>query len=114
MIVRTADVMGHGNIGVGTDLCQDQPDSIVEWMRVGRWTKSIDYGEGSATNPGFPPMPEWFNDNRDFGTIKAGLRAAGMDQAGVESVMGANWHRFFAESFGPAACGSESAVRAAE
>ena len=47
--------MGAENIGIGTDLCQDQPDSIVEWMRVGRWTKSIDYGEGSADKPGFRP-----------------------------------------------------------
>ncbi|NVK06105.1 MAG: membrane dipeptidase, partial [Marivivens sp.] len=65
-------------------------------------------------NPGFPPMPEWFNDNRDFGTIESGLRAAGMDQAGVDGVMGGNWHRFFAKSFGPAAGGSESVARAAE
>ena len=55
MIARTADLMGAENIGIGTDLCQDQPDSIVEWMRVGRWTKSIDYGEGSADKPGFHP-----------------------------------------------------------
>ena len=112
MIVRTADLMGHENIGIGTDLCQDQPDSIVEWMRVGRWTKSIDYGEGNAANPGFPPMPAWFNDNRDFGQIAAGLRAAGMDQTSIDGVMGSNWHRFFANNFGPAASGSESVVRA--
>ena len=49
MIARTADLMGVDHIGMGTDLCQDQPDSIVEWMRVGRWTKTIDYGEGSAS-----------------------------------------------------------------
>ena len=48
MIARTADLMGIDNIGIGSDLCQDQPDSVVEWMRVGRWTKEIDYGEGSA------------------------------------------------------------------
>ncbi len=54
MIARTADLMGIDQIGIGTDLCQDQPDSIVEWMRVGRWTKSIDYGEGSADAAGFP------------------------------------------------------------
>ncbi|HAE09222.1 MAG TPA: peptidase M19, partial [Alphaproteobacteria bacterium] len=34
MIARTADLMGIDNIGIGSDLCQDQPDSIVEWMRV--------------------------------------------------------------------------------
>ncbi|MFT7646947.1 MAG: membrane dipeptidase [Candidatus Poriferisodalaceae bacterium] len=34
---------------------KDQPDSIVEWMRVGRSTKTVDFGEGSAAAPGFPP-----------------------------------------------------------
>jgi len=101
MIVRTADLMGPKNIAIGTDLCQDQPDSIVEWMRVGRWTKAIDYGEGSADKPGFPPMPTWFQDNRHFGAIREGLAAAGMDAQGIDGVMGANWYRFYADSFGP-------------
>jgi membrane dipeptidase len=48
MIARTAEMMGVERLGIGSDLCQDQPDSVVEWMRVGRWTKRIDYGEGSA------------------------------------------------------------------
>ncbi len=33
MIAKTADLMGVDNIGFGSDLCQDQPDGIVEWMR---------------------------------------------------------------------------------
>jgi microsomal dipeptidase-like Zn-dependent dipeptidase len=99
MIARTADLMGIERIGIGTDLCQDQPDSIVEWMRVGRWTKRIDYGEGSAAAPGFPPMPAWFADNRDFGAIAGGLKATGMSDTDVAAVMGGNWLRFFGESF---------------
>ncbi len=102
MIARTAEKFGTAHLGLGTDLCQDQPDSVVEWMRVGRWTKQIDYGEGSANNPGFPPMPVWFKDNRDFGNIAAGLRATGMDEAEVAGIMGGNWYRFYRDSFGPA------------
>ena len=102
MIVRTADLMGIDNIALGSDLCQDQPDSVVEWMRVGRWTKQIDYGEGSANNAGFPPQPDWFTDNRDFGNIQAGLGAAGLNAEDVAKVMGGNWLRFFAENFVPA------------
>lgn len=101
MIARTADLMGPTQIGIGTDLCQDQPDSVVEWMRVGRWTKRIDYGEGSAAAPGFPDMPTWFADNRDFGNIREGLRAAGMTEADTDAVMGGNWLCFFETSFGP-------------
>ncbi|KAB7613997.1 membrane dipeptidase [Amylibacter sp. SFDW26] len=102
MIARTADLMGIDNIGIGTDLCQDQPDSIVEWMRTGRWTKNIDYGEGSASDAGFPPMPSWFKDNRDFGNIEEGLKAVGLTDEDVGKVMGENWLRFYDENFGPA------------
>jgi membrane dipeptidase len=101
MIARTADLMGEDHIGIGTDLCQDQPDSIVEWMRTGRWTKTIDYGEGSAAAPGFPAMPDWFEDNRHFGNVAKGLATAGLTKAQTDKIMGDNWHRFFASSFGP-------------
>ena len=101
MVARTVEKYGIRYFGIGTDLCQDQPDSIVEWMRTGRWSKQIDYGEGSKSNPGFPDMPEWFRDNRDFGNIEAGLLKTGMSQDEVSAVMGGNWYRFFAESFTP-------------
>ncbi|MBT8411254.1 MAG: dipeptidase, partial [Octadecabacter sp.] len=78
MVAEATERYGAEHLGIGTDLCQDQPDSIVEWMRVGRWSKTVDYGEGSADAPGFPPMPDWFNDNRDFGNIRAGLLDAGL------------------------------------
>lgn len=101
MIADTVELMGIDHVGIGSDLCQDQPDSVVTWMRNGRWTKTTDFGEGSADNPGFPPMPSWFNDNRDFGNLDAGLRAAGFSEAETAKVMGENWLRFFDESFGP-------------
>ena len=100
MIAESASRYGAENLGIGTDLCQDQPDSVVEWMRVGRWSKTIDYGEGSASNAGFPAMPTWFNDNRDFENIANGLIAVGMKQNEVDGVMGNNWLRFYENSFG--------------
>ena len=102
MVAQAAEKFGAEHFGIGSDLCQDQPDSVVEWMRVGRWSKEIDYGEGSAANPGFPPMPDWFRDNRDFGNIEKGLRDVGFSDAEVAGLMGDNWHRFFAENFTPA------------
>lgn len=102
MIARSAERYGAEHLGIGTDLCQDQPDSVVEWMRVGRWTKEIDYGEGSKSVPGFPPMPDWFADNRDFANIEQGLRATGLSEAEVQGIMGGNWYRFFKDNFGPA------------
>ncbi len=101
MVADAAETYGVDHFGIGSDLCQDQPDSIVEWMRVGRWTKTIDYGEGSAAAPGFPPQPSWFGSNLDFGNIQVGLAEVGFDEGDVAKLMGGNWYRFFAESFGP-------------
>lgn len=101
MIAEAAARYGVDNLGIGSDLCQDQPDSVVTWMRVGRWSKEADFGEGSAAAPGFPPMPGWFGDNRDFGNIRAGLLAEGMKKAEVDGIMGGNWLRFYEASFGP-------------
>lgn len=101
MVCRTADLMGIENIGIGTDLCQNQPDSVVQWMRVGRWTKSMDFGEGSESSPGFPVMPHWFEDNRHFGVIADGLLSAGMTLQDIQAVMGGNWYRFFDAGFEP-------------
>lgn len=99
MIARTVDKMGADRLGIGSDLCQDHPDSVVEWMRNGRWSKTIDYGEGSASAAGFPPQPTWFHDNRDFGNIAAALVAVGLSAGEVAGIMGGNWHRFYANSF---------------
>ena len=99
MIAKTADLMGVDNIGFGSDLCQDQPDGIVEWMRVGKWTKEMDYGEGSASNPGFPDMPLWFKDNRDWNQIIEGLEKFGFSSKEINKIKGENWLQFFRKSF---------------
>lgn len=103
MVARTAELMGVEHIGIGSDLVQDQPDSVVDWMRAGRWTKGVDLGEGSKANPGFPKQPDWFRDNRDFPTVEKGLRAAGFAIEDVARIMGGNWRAFFEKSFRPAA-----------
>ncbi len=102
MIAEAAERYGVQNLGFGSDLCQDQPDRVVEWMRVGRWSKEIDYGEGSADAPGFPAMPAWFQDNRHWDAIEEGLAQVGFASSEVEALMGGNWLRFFETSFGPA------------
>ncbi len=102
MVARTVETMGLTHVGIGSDLCQDQPDSIVEWMRTGRWSKQVDFGEGSPDNAGFPPQPEWFRDNRDFPKLERGLAQAGFTAPEVAAIVGGNWLDFFRRSFAPA------------
>jgi microsomal dipeptidase-like Zn-dependent dipeptidase len=97
--------IGIAHVGIGSDLCQDQPDAVVEWMRVGRWTREVDYGEGSKDNPGFPPQPEWFRDNRDFARLERGLLAVGFSEQETAALVGGNWLAFFERSFTPAGAG---------
>ncbi|MGY3727868.1 MULTISPECIES: dipeptidase [Cobetia] len=91
MIARTADLMGIEHLGIGTDLCQNQPVSILEWMRNGRWSKDMDYGEGSASNADWPRPLSWLRDSRDFPNLIAGLRKVGMSEDEVAGIMGKNW-----------------------
>ena len=99
MIADTSEIMGVHNIGIGTDLCQNQPDSVVEWMRNGTWTNERDFGEGSASFAGFPDQPEWFRNNSDFVNIATGLKQVGFSSEEIGFVMGKNWLNFFEASF---------------
>ena len=101
MIADAAERYGAEHLGIGSDLCQDQPDSVVTWMRNGRWSKEMDYGEGSAAAAGFPKQPDWFTDNRDFHNLTEGLKSVGLNTSEVEGIMGGNWLGFYDASFGP-------------
>lgn len=101
MVARLVDRIGIDHVGIGSDLCQDQPDSVVEWMRSGRWTKQVDFGEGSADHPGFPSQPQWFRDNRDFPKLEQGLMSAGFSEPETAAIIGTNWLDFFDRSFEP-------------
>jgi microsomal dipeptidase-like Zn-dependent dipeptidase len=101
MVARLVEQTGIGHVGIGSDLCQDQPDSVVEWMRSGRWTKQGDFGEGSKDDPGFPPQPEWFRDNRDFPNLERGLASVGFSEHEIAAIVGQNWLDFFDRSFAP-------------
>jgi len=101
MMADAAEMMGVDHIGIGSDLCQHQPDSVVTWMRNGRWSKITDYGEGSAGNAGWPAQPDWFADSTHYMNIAEGLRKTGFESVDVEKVMGLNWLRFMENAFGP-------------
>ena len=101
MVAQTVEKIGIDHIALGSDLCQDQPDSVVAWRRNGRWTRETDYGEGSASASGFPPQPQWFVNNADFPKIEKGLESVGFTSAETDRIMGGNWLDFFQRSFGP-------------
>ena len=95
MTAKAAELMGVENIGIGSDLCLNQPDSIVEWMRNGKWTKTKNYGEGSKNKTGFPKQPDWFVDARGFKNLESGLKKIGFNEKEINGILGNNWFNFY-------------------
>ena len=95
MTAKTVEIMGIKNIGIGSDLCLNHPDSVVEWMRNGTWTKKKNYGEGSKNKPGFPKQPEWFLDARGFKNLEKGLKKIGFNEEELNGILGNNWFNFY-------------------
>ena len=97
MAAKTAEIMGTEKLGIGSDLCLKQPDTIVEWMRNGTWTINKNFGEGSKNKPGFPLQPEWFLDSRGFENLEVGFKKVGFSESEINGILGNNWYNFYKE-----------------
>jgi microsomal dipeptidase-like Zn-dependent dipeptidase len=95
MVAKTAEIINTKQIGIGSDLCLQQPDSVVEWMRNGTWSKSTNFGEGNKKKPGFPKQPKWFEDARGFSNIEKGLKKVGFSNEETNGILGNNWYNFY-------------------
>lgn len=89
MAAAVAESHGVDVLGIGSDLCQDQPDGVVAWMRQGRW-----HGPPGAEPAKFPDPLPWFQDSRDFSRLYQGLRGVGFDEHEAAAIAGGNWLRF--------------------
>ena len=95
MVSSLSKTHGSKMFGIGSDLCQDQPDSVVNWMRNGNWRKE-------PTAPAkFPKPTNWFQTNEDFPRIANGLRSAKMTDTEIAGVLGENWMKFWQKAFLP-------------
>ena len=95
MTAKTADMIGIKHIGIGSDLCIGHPDTVVDWMRNGKWTKTKDYGEGNSSDASFPEQPNWFKDARGFKNLELGLKNVGFKDTEVNDILGNNWYNFY-------------------
>ncbi|HEY2891371.1 MAG TPA: membrane dipeptidase [Dongiaceae bacterium] len=92
MVARTADLMGVAHIGIGSDTVRGWPDSVLDWMRSGRWTYS-------TAKPNWPDWQSWYRTPADFGNLTAGLLARGFSSDDVARIMGGNWLEFMEAGF---------------
>ncbi|MFA0486347.1 membrane dipeptidase [Vibrio sp. 10N.222.55.B11] len=101
MVATTADMVGVEHLGIGSDLCLNQPQAVLEWMRNGRWSKAMDYGEGSANNSGWPDALPWFCGSSGMENIYNGLMRHGFSESEAGQVLGENWFNFLKDGLEP-------------
>ena len=76
MVVRTVEIIGIDHVGIGTDRSHNFTKPDYDWMRMGRWTRGVDYGAASAARPGKAPPPAWFQ------AVRPSRPAAGRAEGG--------------------------------
>ncbi|MCD9462147.1 membrane dipeptidase [Photobacterium phosphoreum] len=101
MVATTAELVGVKHLGIGSDLCLNQPQSVLEWMRNGRWSKTMDYGEGCSNNAGWPANLPWFNDQHGMENIYQGLLKHGFNDTETAQILGGNWFNFLQQGLTP-------------
>ncbi len=100
LVARTVEIAGVDHVGLGTDYSYKGDQRFRDWMRKGRWTRSTQYGAGSAQIPGAVAKPEWLPGPERLGDLAEGLREVGFQEGEVTKIMGGNWLRLYESVFG--------------
>lgn len=90
----TIDLIGEEQVGLGTDLTQDQPPEFFDWINrdKGSGRKLVDFGEALELGG--------FTRSRHFPNITAAMERRGWKADRIERVLGRNWLRFLKEVWG--------------
>lgn len=99
MVARTVEIAGIDSVAIGTDRSHNFTPPDYAWMRMGRWTRGIDYGAASAARPGKAPPPDWFLTLQDLDKIPNGLRSVGFSEEEVAKITHENWLRLYRATF---------------
>jgi microsomal dipeptidase-like Zn-dependent dipeptidase len=100
LVARTVELAGIDHVGLGTDYSHKTTDRFYDWMRRGRWTRGVDYGAGSAANPGKVSKPDWLLQAGQLQSVVGGLKRVGFNDAEVGKITGGNWLRLYRAVFG--------------
>ncbi|MBV9136402.1 MAG: dipeptidase [Hyphomicrobiales bacterium] len=100
MVARTVDIAGIDHVGIGTDLIHNGDRAYLDWMRMGRWSRSVNYGAGSAASADPVSDPRWLTRPADLSKVSDGLKRVGFSEEECEKITAGNWLRVYGEVFG--------------
>ena len=99
MVKQLVNMVGEDSIGIGSDLCVNWSDEVVMWMRNGKWTKKIDYGESKDKSASWPKPVSWYSKPEDLSGLVAALITNGINEKIVYKIAGLNWLNFMSNHF---------------
>ena len=100
MMARTVDIAGIDSVGVGTDYGHDNRPEDYAWMRMGRWSRGINYGAAPVGQTTRPARADWLAEGvSGLGAIPDGLRAVGFGEDEVAKLTHGNWLRLYGATF---------------
>lgn len=99
MVAKTVDIAGIDSVAIGTDEDHNTTQADLDWMRKGRWTRSEQFGAGSASNSGKVAQPDWLPDISHLGAVRGALAEVGFNQREIDKLCAENWLRFYEAVF---------------
>lgn len=100
MVARTVDIAGIDHVGLGTDFSHHTSQTYLDWMRKGRWTRTAQYGAGSATNTAPSEKPAWLKKISGLAAVAPALAKQGFNPEEVDKITSGNWLRVYRTVFG--------------
>ena len=100
MVARTVEIAGIDHVGLGTDFSHHSSQAYLDWMRAGRWTRSVQYGAGSAANPGPSEKPAWLKRVSGLAAVAPALAKVGFKPEEVGKIAAGNWLRLYRSAIG--------------
>ena len=100
MVARTVEIAGIDHVGLGTDFSHHSSQAYLDWMRAGRWTRSVQYGAGSAANPGPSEKPAWLKRVSGLAAVAPALAKVGFRPEEVGKIAAGNWLRLYRSVIG--------------
>ncbi|MBC9207506.1 dipeptidase [Roseomonas aerophila] len=100
MVAKTVEIAGIDSVGIGTDYGHDNGPADYAWMRMGRWTRHVDYGASAPGKPLKTPRAEWLAEGvSGLGKIAGGLKEVGFHDDEIAKLTHGNWMRLYGETF---------------
>jgi microsomal dipeptidase-like Zn-dependent dipeptidase len=99
MVARTVEIMGVEHVAIGSGRRYRATQADLDWVRMGRWTRKVDFGAASTAKGEPNPVPSWCRELEDYRRFADGLRGAGFSSSEIEAIIAGNWMRLFTAIF---------------